>query len=116
MLNRPFVYSVTFSPDGRTLASANRDTTVRVWDVNTGQDIRTLSGHTDPIYSVVFSPDGKTLASGSYDGTILLWDVSSRAALQPLAADFDGDGTVGFTDYLQFVAKLRADAGETCRI
>ena len=62
--------------------------------------------------SVAFSPDGTTLASGSYDCTILLWDVSSRAALQPLAADFDGDGAVGFSDFLQFIAKYGLSWGD----
>ena len=52
------------------------------------------------------------MASTSYDGTILLWDVSSRDALQPLAADFDGDGAVGFTDFLQFAAKYGLSWGD----
>ena len=79
------VYSVAFSPDGNTLASGsgnpsvsgNEDATVRLWDVNTGEHIRTFTGHTDWVYSVAFSPDGNTLASGSSDETIRLWDVST---------------------------------------
>ena len=104
-------WSLAYSPDGNTLATSSPFKRVWLWDVATGQDIRTLTGHTDPVRSVVFSPDGKTLASGSYDCTILLWDVSSRAALQPLAADFDGDGAVGFLDFLQFVAEVQAELG-----
>ena len=105
-------WSVAFSPDGMTLATCSPYKAVWLWDVATGQDIRTLTGHTDPVKSVVFSPDDRTLASASYDGTILLWDVSSRAALQPLAADFDGDGAVGFSDFLQFVAKYGLSWGD----
>ena len=71
-----------------------------------------MTGHSGWVNSVAFSPDGKTLASASYDGTILLWNVSSRAALQPLAADFDGDGSVGFSDFLQFVAKYGLSWGD----
>ena len=64
------VYSVSFSPDGMTLASGSWDETVRLWDVATGRHLNTLPGHTDDVLSVSFSPDGKTLASGS-NGTKL---------------------------------------------
>ena len=69
------VYSVAFSPDGKTLASGCDDHTIKLWDVATGKNIATLSGHTNGVRSVAYSPDGKTLASGSSDKTIKLWDV-----------------------------------------
>ena len=49
---------VAFSPDGRRLASASEDRTVRVWDAATGQETLTLKGHTDFVTGVAFSPDG----------------------------------------------------------
>ena len=53
------VWSVAFSPDGMTLASAGQDSTVRLWDVETGQEkFSILKGHTHRVYSVAFSPDG----------------------------------------------------------
>jgi WD40 repeat protein len=67
---------VAFSPDGRTLASASWDDTVKLWHPRTGKERATLRGHTDEVRSVVFSPDGRTLASASEDGTIKLWDVA----------------------------------------
>jgi WD40 repeat protein len=69
------VLSVAFSPGGRTLASGSEDKTIILWDVSTGQQIRTLEGHAGWVSSVVFSPDGRTLASGSSDGSIILWEV-----------------------------------------
>ena len=72
-----FVWSVAFSPDGKTLASASRDKTIRLWDVKTGVNTRTLIGHTDAVLSISFSPDGKTLVSGSWDATLRLWDVKT---------------------------------------
>jgi WD40 repeat protein len=69
------IYSVVFSPDGKTLATGSRDKTIKLWDAQSGQERATLKGHTHDVWSVVFSPDGKTLASGSQDKTIKLWDV-----------------------------------------
>ncbi|WP_375448967.1 WD40 repeat domain-containing protein [uncultured Nostoc sp.] len=66
--------TVVFSPDGKTLASASADNTIKLWNRDTGKEISTLSGHSDSVFSVVFSPDGKTLASASADNSIKLWN------------------------------------------
>ena len=91
------IYSVAFSPDGKTLASGSRDDTVILWDVSSGKQIEILEGHERRIYSVAFSPDGRTLASGSGDGTVILWDVPSRKQIEILAGHKDEVLSVAFS-------------------
>ena len=68
---------MAFSPDGKRLASASRDQTVKVWDAVTGQEILTLKGHTSGVTSVAFSPDGKRLASAAPRMTVKVWDAAT---------------------------------------
>jgi len=81
------VTSVAFSPDGRTLASGSWDHTIKLWELATGREIRTLSGHTNWVCSVAFSPDGRILASGSWDSTIRLWEVATGREIRTLWGD-----------------------------
>jgi len=61
--HKSYVNSVSFSPDGKLLASGSYDNTIKLWEVATGKLLKTLEGHKDDVYSVSFSPDGKLLAS-----------------------------------------------------
>lgn len=56
--------------------SASFDSTVRLWDVERGVCIHTLTKHQEPVYSVAFSPDGKHLASGSFDKCVHIWNTT----------------------------------------
>ncbi|MBD2461338.1 WD40 repeat domain-containing protein [Oscillatoria sp. FACHB-1407] len=68
------VYSASYSPDGRWIASGGGDSTVKLWLPNESQP-HTLEGHTEAVHDVAFSPDGQLLASGSADDTIKIWQL-----------------------------------------
>lgn len=78
------IWSIAFSPDGKTLISGSSDHTVKLWDTTTGQHLKTLQGHTNWVRAVAFNPNGATVASGSEDQTIKLWDIYTGQCYQTL--------------------------------
>jgi WD40 repeat protein len=75
-------WAVTFSPDGKRLATGHHDGTVGLWDLVAGKKQRTLRGHSAPVQSVRFTPDGRTLVSSGPDGTVRVWDPEVERARQ----------------------------------
>jgi WD40 repeat protein len=94
------IYSMALSPDDKILATGSYDQKIKLWDAETGKELKTLSGHNGCVFGLAFRPDGKILASASADRTVKLWDVASgerRDTLsQPLkevyAVAFSPDG------------------------
>jgi WD40 repeat protein len=82
------VQAVAISPDGKTLASGSNDTTIKLWNLDTGELLETLTGHTSAVLSLGFSPDRKILVSSSNlefnDGTIKIWDLKKLQLKQTL--------------------------------
>jgi WD40 repeat protein len=96
------VWTADFSPDGRYAVSGSgkqldlvnrsngvprfwpgtKDFTVRLWDVQTGTEVRRFTGHTDAVLSVAFTPDGRHLLSGGIDHMVRLWEVATGKQLR----------------------------------
>jgi WD40 repeat protein len=76
------VRSVSFSPDGKMIASGAEDKTVKIWDAATGTILRSLRGHGNAVTSVFFSPDSKFVISSGKDKTVRIWDVETGNPIQ----------------------------------
>ena len=98
------VWSVVFSPDGKSIASGSLDNTVIIWDIETGNPTKTLKGHTDSVYSVAFSPDGKYIVSGSSDKTIKIWDVETGNLIKTLQGHVNSVWSVAFSTDGKYIA------------
>jgi WD40 repeat protein len=89
LAHKSYLDRLSFSPDGRILASASGDSSVKLWDVASRKLLGSLQGHRQSVFAVAFSHDGRLMASESSDGTIKLWNI----ALQQEAATIKFDET-----------------------
>lgn len=106
------VWCVAFSPDGKTVASGSDDETIKLWNVETGDEISALKGHDYYLFDVAFSPDGALLASSSADRTVKLWDVEGGqllASLNVMPGDDHGPFSVAFSPTGHQVAAACSD-------
>ena len=79
------VRSVAFSPDGKMIATASWDHTVKLWQSDSLEEVKTLAEHEAPVQCVAFAPDGERLISGSRDETVRIWDARTGKPIgQPL--------------------------------
>ena len=106
--------------------SASKDKTIKIWNVETGEEIRTFVGHTKEVNDCAFSPDGSKIVSASEDNTLRLWDVninseskiltSKRNSIAPRSCVFSSDGKfILYVNWSGFTYLLDVNTGEEIR-
>nr|WP_303652953.1 protein kinase [Paludisphaera mucosa] len=106
------VVAMAFSPDGRRLATASFDRSLKLWDMKTGQDLFTLRGHVAGVLSLGFSPDGNLIVSGGFDFKAFIWNAA------PLPSTLIAEHDVRYRNKVEMLRRLNTatDALERAKI
>lgn len=103
------IQAVAISANGRWIASASRDKTVRLWEVDSGREIAVLIGHTQEVKAVTFSPDHTLLASAGCDKVVRLWDVNTHTTIATFTGHTQLISSLAFSPDGQFLASASWD-------
>ena len=102
------ITSLAFSPDGRTLATASMDYSIRLWNFVTRQRVATLQGHLSEVWAVAFSPDSHTVISAAKDGSVKLWPARPQqkddvllGSWHPLSFSKDGRSSDSISEWVR---------------
>jgi len=107
--NNKTVWSVAFSPDGKTIASGGDEPIVNIWDVATGRLIHTLRGHSLTVWSVKFSPDGSKIVSASFDAMLNIWNVADGKLLHTIDGHSEAIVDIAFSNNGKMLASTSDD-------
>lgn len=106
------ILSISFSTDGKYIASGSRDRSIKIWEVSTKKCVHTLNGvegHSDNVWVILFSGDGKYIASGSSDG-VKIWDSQNGKCIHTLEGHSDWIRRISFSTNDLFVVSESYDA------
>jgi hypothetical protein len=103
------LYDAEISPDGKTLATAGYDRTIRIWDIQSGAVTRTIKGHYGAIFDLAFHPQGKLLASASADQTLKLWRLRDGMRVGTLNQPEGNQNRVAFTPDGKYILGAGSD-------
>ena len=103
------VVAVAVTPDGKRAVSASEDQTLKVWDLASGRELRTLTGHSDSVTAVAVTPDGQRAISASKDQTLKVWDLASGRELRTLTGHSDSVKAVAVTPDGRTVVSASSD-------